>query len=220
VNVLLGGLVTLAVTAVVQIFLTPWVQRRGRVIERWEREVKDLVNLLEEELPPALRRLRWTTLTLRTLQKAAGAEGFDQARVKEATKTAEGEAKAAYEAVNELTTRASRLEKQIALVNRRAPYWRRLSFRTINLDMATWQVDPQPWGMGRKLDDDAFDTEWKALEEHRAETVKTLDEIAVTMKRPRTYPMRRATSWIQAQPADLRKRLTGTRPKLTEESRE
>src|SRR3954470_1624710 len=53
-QVLLGGLVTLAVTAVVQILIIPWVQRRNRRRERWERDVIELETLLHHELRGAI----------------------------------------------------------------------------------------------------------------------------------------------------------------------
>src|SRR5438128_1545755 len=42
VSVLLGGLITLAVTALVQILIIPWVQTRTRRRDRWEKDVIEL----------------------------------------------------------------------------------------------------------------------------------------------------------------------------------
>jgi hypothetical protein len=56
-QVLLGGLITLAITAVVQIVIIPWVQRRSRARERWEKDVLEMESLLQDELPSVLRAM-------------------------------------------------------------------------------------------------------------------------------------------------------------------
>ncbi|MFC0100219.1 hypothetical protein ACFFKH_22185 [Micromonospora marina] len=77
-NLLLGGLITLVVTALVQIFVIPRVQRYNRRVERWEKEITELANLLEEDLPRALKTLSYAVISLdvnRTLKKEWTAEG-------------------------------------------------------------------------------------------------------------------------------------------------
>ena len=58
VSVLLGGLITLAVTALVQIVIIPWVQVRTRRRDRWEKDVIELDVLIRWELPSLLSRQR------------------------------------------------------------------------------------------------------------------------------------------------------------------
>lgn len=48
-NVLLGGVITLAATCLVQIFVIPWVQARSRRREKWEKDVAELLVVFEEE---------------------------------------------------------------------------------------------------------------------------------------------------------------------------
>src|SRR5690242_15085616 len=57
-NVLIGGMITLIVTALVQIFVIPWVQRRTRALERWEKDVVELMSLVNEQMNDALSKLQ------------------------------------------------------------------------------------------------------------------------------------------------------------------
>ncbi len=57
-NVLVGGLLTLAVTLLVQWFVVPRVEARKRREERWETDVRALGELLTVEMPAALTALQ------------------------------------------------------------------------------------------------------------------------------------------------------------------
>jgi hypothetical protein len=46
----LGGLIALAVTAVIQSLIIPWVQRRNRRRERWEEDVIEISALIGEQI--------------------------------------------------------------------------------------------------------------------------------------------------------------------------
>jgi hypothetical protein len=60
-SVLLGGVITLIVTALVQIFLIPWVQRRTRAIERWEKDIDKLLDLVNDEFYDKIDSMAATT---------------------------------------------------------------------------------------------------------------------------------------------------------------
>jgi hypothetical protein len=48
-SLLIGGLITLIGTILVQILIIPSVQRRTRKRERWERDITELQTLMENE---------------------------------------------------------------------------------------------------------------------------------------------------------------------------
>ncbi|QGN47946.1 hypothetical protein GKC29_14540 [Micromonospora sp. WMMC415] len=103
-TVLVGGLVTLAVTCVVQILVVPWVQGRGRRRERWEKDVTELLVVFEEEVPAA--------------------------QYMQAVKEAHGEAVAA----DDLMAKVRLLVERVALVRREALYWDRLRTDVLMLE--------------------------------------------------------------------------------------
>jgi len=116
-QLLLGSLITLAITAVVQIFIIPRVLTRDRRRERWERDVIELHALLRDELPDMIVAARSSAERYRramqfpALSPAAGLTAtVDQIRV-EASEDARD--------MLDVAKSANLLEKRIRLVNRR-----------------------------------------------------------------------------------------------------
>src|SRR5687767_10334618 len=56
VQLFIGGMITLTVTAIVQIFVIPMVQRRTRRLERWEEDLVELATMHDEEMGAPLDR--------------------------------------------------------------------------------------------------------------------------------------------------------------------
>ena len=118
VNLLLGGLITLAVTALVQILIIPSVQQRNRRMERWEDDLNELNNILREEIPPAYFKATVSVSQFYTLRRqdlteqhegalARTSEAFDRDR----------------DALWRHVVRANLLKRRVRLVQRDSPYW-------------------------------------------------------------------------------------------------
>src|SRR3989442_408187 len=90
-SVLLGGAVTLAVTSAVQILVVPRVQARTRRRERWEKNVIELVGMLEEELPRTLQNVWLAGHSLRLVKERESTEGINLQRLNEYRANAEKE---------------------------------------------------------------------------------------------------------------------------------
>jgi hypothetical protein len=198
VNLLLGGLITLAVTAVVQILIIPWVQRRNRRIERWEKDVIELVNLLEVGLPTALRSARHSATgplsvaeVLRDLEPGNSAE-----RLRKEFGPAVKQAHVEYLALVDLTSHARLLERRVELVRRRAPYWRQLRTSVLRLSIFAIGLDPYNLSLDAGYDFDAYDQGFTAFGERVKNVLELLRVVSDHTKPPqgrlRAFATRRA----------------------------
>ncbi|MEU4237917.1 hypothetical protein [Actinoplanes sp. NPDC026619] len=117
-NLLLGGLITLAVTALVQIMIIPWVQQRNRRMERWEDDLNELTNILREEIPPAYFKATVAVSQFYTLRREDPSDQHEDALARTS---------AAFDRDrDELwrhVVRANLLKRRIRLVRRDSPYW-------------------------------------------------------------------------------------------------
>jgi hypothetical protein len=221
-NLLLGALSTLAVTASVQIFVIPWVQRRNRHRERWEKDVISLETLLRDELPQALTKLEWASQGLREAHSAKGVDGNPPDRVPYVHATTEAEARIANDAVEALIIRLRLLQARVQLVNRDSPYWVGVNGHTHALIVAMLTADPGPWNEAdiATMGNLEFDTLWAELGARRAELIETLEQISDAMKPPPRFLIRRAHQRTGERILTVRERLlrrlpaelTGLRP--------
>jgi hypothetical protein len=188
-QLLLGGLITLAATAVVQIFLTPWAQSRDRRRERWERDVIELETLLQDELPNLIVATRTSAERYRraiqlpaTAPAAAFAATVDQMRT-EASEDARD--------MVEMARTLNLLEKRVRLVHRRAPLWADLhdAIRALTDQLAKGSTAYTLRG----ADDSALAQRWKSLEDSLQEAAQTLELVASPMKPP---PDNKVSAWL------------------------
>jgi hypothetical protein len=56
-DLLIGGLITLTVTAIVQILVVPRVHQQNQRLERWEKDILELRAIVMERVPRALANL-------------------------------------------------------------------------------------------------------------------------------------------------------------------
>jgi hypothetical protein len=208
VNLILGGLITLAGTCIVQILVIPWVQGRNRRRERWENNVTEMVTLLEEELPRALEHLRSETYKLR-LVRVHEAE-FAVSHPDKTKEFAEQfvapillSLREDSEKVSELRTRLRLLMERSMLVNRSAPLWRGVMRDVLTFDIQLWRADPLLESV-LGLSDDAFTELWKEVNDRHEAAVATVKTISGPMRPPRTYPHRRLRRWLTKQPSRVR----------------
>lgn len=210
-SLLLGGLITLAVTAVVQILIIPWVQRRNRIRERWEKDVIELITLFDEELGEPLRRFRYEMLRLSDAQERTRRRpGERRPDPDDETERLRDGASHAWDALDALTTRMTNLTFRVIRVNQAAPRWGVLMRHTMKISSACAQLNPSPWGLGFDSDRDALLASLAAMADGRMDAVRLLQRITDSMTPPRTYPARRFAAWGRRQPARLRARLRRT----------
>ena len=192
-SLLLGGLITLAVTAVVQILIIPWVQRRNRIRERWERDVIELLTLLDEELGEPVSRLRYEVQRLSDAQDRVPRRAGPDVDVE----TLRADAIRAWEALDALTTKMTNLTFRVIRVNRAAPDWSHLVGHTMGISRAVAQLNPRPWGGGVDRDRESTRAALSAINDHSSGAARLLQRIGVSMTPPRTYPMRRIAARIR-----------------------
>ena len=202
-GLLLGGLITLAVTAVVQILIIPWVQRRNRIRERWEKDVIELLTLFEEELGEPVSRVRYEIQRLSDARDRAPRRSGPEPEVD----AVRADAIRAWEVLDALTTRMTNLTFRAIRVNRAAPDWSHLVGHTVEISRASAQLNPRPWGGGVDTNREAARVALSAISDHSSSAARLLQRVGVSMSPPRTYPMRRMGAWIRARPRRIQARL-------------
>lgn len=139
-DALIGGLVTLVVTFLVQVFVIPSVQARTRNRERWENDVIELRTLIHEELPQAHRELGFAGGSVSIFEGYRGDSKYNADKLEELIRDQRKRLNVAHERCFEMQTRLSRLEGRASLVNRRDPYWRKLTLARHRYDTLLYSV--------------------------------------------------------------------------------
>lgn len=192
-EILLGGLITLAVTFVTQVFVVPRVQASSRLLQRWEEDVRGLRTLLEDELPEAIRELRRTGESLLFLLELRKTEDVNLERWEEMFREDKEAYRNAYSTCRDLITRLSRLEGRLSLLNRKAEFWRQLFWHRAHLQLAMYSPEIYPLYRQEKPSRDEAD--WKAaltlLEKRHRDLTTAARRLVETMRPPPTYPIRR-----------------------------
>lgn len=67
-DLLLGGLITLAGSAVVQVVIVPWVTAQRRHRERWEDTIIELLSVVDLKYADAISRLRSSSSLVRAVR--------------------------------------------------------------------------------------------------------------------------------------------------------
>jgi hypothetical protein len=154
-SLLFGGLITLVVTALVQIIIIPLVQRRNRRLERWEKDMVELDELLHSELPAAALRVEAKT----------NPDRFFERRFQDDPATLESIITDFHSSIQ----KTERLGRRVGLMGRRSPYWialqHLLSYIALESgNMVAWaQFNKQPpniekwWHLHRSHIKDAAD---------------------------------------------------------------
>ncbi|HET8684093.1 MAG TPA: hypothetical protein VFM54_19805, partial [Micromonosporaceae bacterium] len=141
-NVLVGGLITLIGTILVQILIIPSVQRRTRKRERWERDITELQTLMEADFPKHFRTLRRAIvpfLALHAFPERHRAEALKQL----AYKTAVADAVAAHDELRDTAIRAPWLARRAAVYKSgQDSYWSRLLTDIARLNVSVGALEP------------------------------------------------------------------------------
>jgi hypothetical protein len=184
-NLVLGVLIGLAIALIVQVAVSVWivpaVQSRIRRHDQWQKDVIDLVALLEDELPRAHDSCYWTSYEVRLLAGLEGDAAYDQDKVRAEKALAIDKQADAYQVLGELVARANRLEQRLRLVHPDAPYWNELS-RTIRLQRISENRVDQ-WRQER-LDNEEFEVAWKEVRDRTQDLLTSIQEISQTLKPP------------------------------------
>ncbi|MEV0898366.1 hypothetical protein [Actinoplanes sp. NPDC049802] len=177
-NVLLGGLITLAVTALVQILIIPWVQRRTRRLERWEKDMVELATLLHEELPQAVSDAYQTAVLHFSVKDS-------ELHEEEFRKEMSDQHNAAIIELHKLTTRMHLLNRRVRLMKPNAPVWSAVTARIQHLDKTIRPVYALhiPKSENRIAD---INSQWEEIRKDLVTAQERLDSIAIPMKPPPT----------------------------------
>jgi hypothetical protein len=187
--VLLGGLITLAVTAFVQIAIIPWVQTRTRRRERWEKHVVELDALLRWELPEAL--------------SDAKTQG-EQMRWRSASHE--------YAAAEQLPVLARRLRSLVNVVRlerRQSIYWYAFASRAAGAAEAVTEAAGTCSRSAGELNENEWETAWNTADYKVDYAAVTFALVSSPMTPP---PVGRLQRWFFARRI-LRMRVRGVRTK-------
>jgi hypothetical protein len=179
VSLLLGGLITLATTAVVQILIIPWVQRRSRLRERWEADVIKLTTLLKDKLPTSVE-VFWLASDGYREKYAAVRSGKDADEVGLA-KSLEAATKK-WDKTRSVVIRIAQLRLHVARVHHRAETWSSFDLHVSTMLDAVRRQHP----VLLRMDDEAGVR--KTMHDLSASQFSArliLDRLSATMKPPR-----------------------------------
>jgi hypothetical protein len=182
------------VQVVVQVFIVPRVQASIRRHDRWEKNLIELVALVEDELPRAEKGFRWPTFEVRHATTIEGDERYDQQKLKAWRSEATRKQQEADKALGEVLARANRLVRYLALVQPKASYWRQLSRDLQWYRILLMRVDRH---MHERLDDDAFEAGWDEVASGRGNLLKRIEEITAAMKPPPRRVVSQAHNWAR-----------------------
>lgn len=196
--ILLGGVVALAATTIVQLYLVPRVIARIRGRERWERRVLELATLLEDELPLAIDQCRRTGSDVRLFERLLDDENYDQAKVQAAVSEARTNFDEANRIVGEQMARLQKLTVHVEQMNSDATYWTELNLTRSRLKAAVFDaVDDRPDAPA--VSDEQLEKAWDTVDHERAQMLDKINEIAlpVPMKPPPPQRLRKADQLVK-----------------------
>lgn len=182
---LLGGLITLAVTALVQIVIIPWVQVHTRRRERWEKDVIELDTLLRWEFPRLLADAKWRGQEVRSLGK------YDEA--------SSPEFEAAEKAADKLFDQARRvrvLENRVRLERRKSGFWLRMGQLVGDAAASVIEAGACFTLEVSRLPAERWQDVWLEAEERLRLATELLSQIAIPMVPPPTNVIQR---WLFSQ---------------------
>lgn len=197
-EVLLGGIVTLVVTFVVQVVVVPRVQAHTRFRQRWEDDVVELRTLVEDELPEALKELRAVGRVMYKMFELLTEDPTPDQReqLQRACEASREQYHHGYQKCNNALTRLSRLEGRLSLVHRRAELWRRLRMHRMKLQLAVYGgnlfMPPDSTSMR-----DGWDKAWSRIDKAYDTLTNTTKIVIQNTRPPRTYPVRRLCRWLR-----------------------
>jgi hypothetical protein len=190
-GLIIGAALTLAATLIVQILDIPWVQGRTRNRERWETDVVDLLNVLEEQLPRSVSRLHNEADTQRLLNRFTDRPGYNQEFVREELRRAHA---ARRDADNEVTQHIERTRMLVARLSRRrkkATYWKHVELRAVLLRGAILDASISTVKADPAMDDDQWDASWVPIGNALKALTERVEPLRDTMKPPRRQSGRR-----------------------------
>ena len=192
-NLILGGLITLAGSAVVQVVIVPWVTTRRRHRERWEETVIELSALIEVDIAAAAKHLTRSSKLVREVRTRLSrvtTGGFDRVGLERLEDQYNSEALATDERLTELRSQAFRLFEHAKLYHRSADYWEQLQAALLRLDLSLVLADYRS-SVDMKVDSDEVTQNWELVEKCRKALVVKLKEVSDPMRPPRVRPIRR-----------------------------
>ena len=173
VAVLIGALAALAAQLVIQLYVVPRVETRKRREDRWERDVRELGQLLTTSLTDQANELYAAQLVYRDARNTSGNPALIAQLAKEGEQVVFG-----YGSL--MNTQVDWLIAQILRLDQEAPEIERLDAAWLDYRIRTIEVRPLPDHDTRT--DDEFDKSW---EKERAARKALIDQVKVLADLPR-----------------------------------
>jgi hypothetical protein len=209
----LGAVLTLISTFLVQSVVVPWTQARTRRRERWEKDVYELANLLEEQLPRLMSRLRATSMRVRLLRLAADDPAMDPRKVGELLRQAENDEQEVRDTADNESQQVVRLAERLKRWRPKAPLWFEIYWIAGRLHIAIWEFGDS--NADASVDEAEWDSRWQKQDRLRTELVNLVEPLAASMKPPPRALMKRARARLNVARESLTRR--GANPRSPEE---
>jgi hypothetical protein len=181
-NVLIGGFITLAGTCLVQILVIPWVQARSRRRERWEKDVGDLLRLIECTLPRAVRRLDLAALepwsAVETKRAFDEDEDPDDEGFREAIDRGREKAEEAFKELLSVWEQIFDLYRRVCSAGKHRAAWPPLVDSVTALNGAIWKAHPSRWQSEPDLEGDVWCADIDAVHDEADVLSVRFEEVA------------------------------------------
>jgi hypothetical protein len=179
VAVLIGALAALAAQLVIQLYVVPRVETRKRREDRWERDVRELGQLLTTSLTDRANELHAAQFVYRDARGTSGNPALIARLAKEAEQVV-------FEYGSLIHTQVDWLIAQILRLDPEAPEIKQLDAVWLDYRVRTIEVRPIPEHDTRT--DDEFDESW---EKERAARKTLIEQVKVLADLPHPpYPQR------------------------------
>ena len=190
-GLIIGAALTLVATLVVQTLVIPWVQARTRKRERWEADVIDLLNLLEEQLQRAVRLLHREADTERVYRSVQDEPGYNQQMVREELRRVDAARRAADDELTQQVEHMRSLVARLQGVHRTAPHWLQVERQTDMLRVHITHASILALGADSVTDDEEWNEAWRSIDGARKRLIEQIEPLAGRMKPPRRRVDRR-----------------------------
>lgn len=180
----LGAVLTLAVQVVVQFYVVPRVESRKRQEDRWERDVRELGELLTTSFGSYARELRYEQSTLRALKQMVGDPNVDS------TKVAEGLTARTRSTLEAVTAFSDLAQTRVDWLAERVQAFMPTSVKILRLQLAMLRYYERVQGViglhrDGDLTDATFDQAWEQAYAARDDLIKQVRLLANLPHPPR-----------------------------------
>jgi len=193
--VILGAILTLAGTLIVQILAVPPIQARTRQRERWEDDVIELRAILEESLPNAIERFRHNLYVELNSKALLDIDNLNSQQLQLARQMQDKDREAAREAEETLRQLITRVELRLNRIDHHrptAPYWNPLRSLERRLRLNYFDVTALRYEAALDISNyDDWSARWKPLNDTGQQLHREIEKLSRSMKPPDPQRLKR-----------------------------